>query len=108
MSLKRRKPLPTPALPPSHLEAIRAAGFDVIGWQHVAVRVRCADGEERNEWLPRDLVHWEKRLFISYGIHAGYPDPGWSPTDGRHWGGHHDTVTSALAWFGWLEAQKAR
>jgi hypothetical protein len=97
-----------PPLPSSHLEAIKAAGFDVLGWQDVAIRVLDSTGQERSEWLPCDLVHWEKRLFIRYGASRTYPEPGWEPQRGHIYGGHYSTVQDALSWFTRLEEQEKR
>lgn len=93
----------TPALPSSHLEAIDAAGFEVLRYSNRSIRCGCSDGTERNEWLPEDLVHWEKRLFIRYVTGGNYSFDGWEPQRGHQFGGRYRDVQSALAWFVWLE-----
>lgn len=104
MTTKRK--LAAPALPSSHLEAIDAAGFEVLRWQNKSVRTVCSDGTERNEWLPEDLVHWEKRLFIRWACDDKYDFAGWEPQTGGQFGGRYRDVQGALSWFAWLEAQR--
>jgi hypothetical protein len=101
----------TPALPTSHLEAIRAHGFEVITYQRKAIQVQPrADEEPRSEWLPEDMVNWEKRQFIRFRTadQGDYRFDGWEPTTGHQFGGRCRTVQDALAWFVWLDQQKAR
>lgn len=101
----KRKPA-VPALPASHLEAIDAAGFEVLRYQNKAVRCVCSDGTERNEWLPEDLVNWEKRLFVKWATDDTYPFAGWQPQSGHSFGGRYRDVQGALAWFSWKDAQR--
>lgn len=111
MSHKPKTPAP-PALPPSHLQAMGAAGFVALSWQNVSIEVQSTDDKPCREWLPRHLVNWEKHQFIEYqeaGDNANnYATSGWSPSTGHTHGGHCSTVQNALAWFPWLEDQAGR
>lgn len=104
------KAKPTPALPPSHLEAIAAAGFDVLSWQNVSADVLDSTGAVRREWLPRHLVNWQTKAFVEYR-EAGdgiYDFDGWESQIGHANGGRYDSVHGALGWFTWSERQKQR
>ena len=105
----RRKPkaVIAPALPSSHLDAIDAAGFEVLSYGHNSQRVICSDGSERSEWLPQDMINWEKKLFVKWCTDDQYSFHGWQPQKGHQFGGRYDTVQSALAWFTWMEQQEA-
>lgn len=109
MAPRKVKPV-VAELPPSHLEALDLAGFEVMGWQNKAVRVKNSDGEELSEWLPQDCINWEKRLFIRYrkAYDGIYDFDGWEPVCGHTFGGRNSTIYEALAWFTWLDKQNNR
>ena len=74
--------------------------------------VRDATGALVNEWLPGDLVNWEKRQFVRFN-RAGegsvkYSVDGYHPSEGPHHGGCCTTVATALGWFDFLARQLGR
>lgn len=89
--------------PSSHLIAIDDAGFQVLRYQGKSLAVKLPNGEIRMEWLPKDLVNWEKQLFVRWCEDDTYDFPGWEPQKGFQFGGRYRTVQQALAWFEWLE-----
>jgi hypothetical protein len=108
----KRKPIPVDPTPASHLEAIQAAGFDVLSYQNVAIQVRDSSGELRSEWLPRHLVNWQTKGFIEFQRASdpenNYSFDGWTAKLGHTCGGTYPTVAGALGWFVWFEEQKKR
>jgi hypothetical protein len=104
--MTKAKKIEAPKLPASHLEAIDAAGFEVLRYSSRSTRVVCSDGSERNEWLPEDIVNWGSRRFIRWCVDSKYDFAGWEPQDGHSFGGRYDTVAGALGWFTWKDAQK--
>lgn len=106
MSRAARKAPVTPPLPASHLEAMQAAGFEALRWLNHSVIVLDSAGERRSEWLPQDLVNWEKRQFIKHATDGAYSFAGYEPQTGHRHGGRYETIHGALGWFAWLERQK--
>ena len=106
----RKRKLP-PELPASHLALMQERGFEALWWRNESLKVRVG-AEERNEWLPGDLVNWEKRQFVRFN-RAGegsvaYAVDGYHPCEGHHHGGHHSTVAGAIGWFDFLAKQLGR
>lgn len=104
MARKTKKP----ALPPSHLQAAAALGFEIMSYRNEAITVRTRDGSERSEWLPADMINFEKRQYIRF-CRAGegaYGFDGYEPTDGRNWGGRYPTPHGAFGWFAWVAEQR--
>ncbi|WP_210235048.1 hypothetical protein, partial [Mesorhizobium sp. M1C.F.Ca.ET.192.01.1.1] len=66
----------------------------------------CADGSIRSEWLPEDLIHWEKRLFIRWRTDDSYAFSGWEAKTAAHSGGRYRSLHHAFGWFAWSNAQE--
>lgn len=98
-----------PALPASHLQMADRLGFEIMSYRNVAIAVRDAKGEERREWLPADMINWEKRQYIRFcrADEGNYDFDGYEPTDGQHFGGRYDSPLYAFGWFEWLEEQNS-
>lgn len=109
MARTKKQPA-APALPASHLELLDKCGFEVIRWQNVSIPAICSDGRERNEWLPKTFVNWEKKQICEW-MEAGqgnYRFAGWESSVGHSCGGRYDTVAGAIGWFSWLEQNNKR
>lgn len=110
MARKPKTP-PTPILPPSQLDALHAAGFEVLRYQNTAIEVQPHPGRtnRRREWLPEDAVNWDRRRFIKWATNDIYSFAGWEPQDGLHtFGGRYKTIHQALGWFHWLDEQRGQ
>lgn len=108
--MPKRKGIPAPSLPKSHLAALAAAGFTVMVYLNQSIEV---EGGSR-EWLPRiavgtnpnggfRLVEW---LPASHPSNI-YDFDGWQTYSGHSCGGMCKEIGQALSWFNWLEEQKA-
>jgi hypothetical protein len=108
--MSKRKATAVPVLPPSHLEAMQRAGFEAVRYLNASLAVITSDGQEREEWIPEDMVCWERRLSVRYrtATEGNYDFAGWEPQACHCNGGRYRTVQSALAWFDWLAKQKER
>ena len=106
--MRKPKTRRTVVLPASHLALMQERGFEAMWYRDNSIKVRVGE-EERVEWLPGDLVNWEKRQFVRFD-RAGegslaYDTDGYFPSQGHHHGGCHSTVAGALGWFDFLNKQ---
>lgn len=101
----------TPALPKSHLTALREMGFTVMEYLPQSVEVEGGD----REWLPRLCVGTDpngKFRIVEY-LPKGHPSnaygfDGWQPITEFSGGGMCREIGQALGWFKWLEEQKGK
>jgi len=87
-----------------HAEAF---GFEIMSYRNEAIDVLDRAGNERREWLPADMINFEKRQYIRF-CRAGegnYDFDGYEPTDCRQFGGRYANPLSAFGWFDWLAEQ---
>lgn len=97
--MARKPKIVAPSLPASHLIASDKLGLRVVCYLDKAVLVRLEDGEERNEWLPRDLVGRDGNSLIVYREpDRHYSIAGWEPWHDGQFGGRRESILSALAW----------
>lgn len=86
-------------LPASHLIRADELGLRAVSYLNVSRRVHFSDGEQREEWLPRDLVGGDgKTLIVWRHLDGSYAIPGWEPWHDGMFGGRYADILNALAW----------
>lgn len=83
----------------SHLVRCDAMNLRIVTFLPKAVTVRLADGSERREWLPRDIVGRDgMSLIVHRPADANYNFDGWQPEHDGMFGGRSRDIHGALNW----------
>lgn len=93
-----RKVASRPVLPASHLARIKDLNLNTVSYLNTAIKA-IRDGEERQEWLPRDIIGPDGKTLIVYrSKDSDYLIDGWETWYDGMFGGRFETILSALAW----------
>jgi hypothetical protein len=90
---------PTPAVTKTDHARLADLGLTVISYQNVAT---APDENGGTYWLPRDIIGRDGKTLIRW-YEAGdsgntYASHGWEPWHDGMFGGHYESLSSALAW----------
>ena len=88
-----------PPTPASHLERLDAMDLHVVSYLNQSITVTAGQGDQRNEWLPRDIIGTGgKDLIVWREPDKSYSIAGWEPWHDGLFGGRKQSIHAALNW----------